>query len=107
MSRLVHQTCFNHATREAAARCPGCSRFYCRECVTEHDDVILCAGCLKKLVRQPLLQRPLVARMLHAFQCLCCGLLLWFLFYLLGDTLASLPSRFHEGSLWKVHWLER
>lgn len=30
------------------ARCPECRRFFCRECVTEHDDQLLCASCLRK-----------------------------------------------------------
>ena len=45
---LAHQRCFNHATREAVARCPECHHFFCRECITEHDDRVLCTGCLKK-----------------------------------------------------------
>ena len=47
MTALAHQRCFNHALREAAARCPGCGNFFCRECVTEHDDRVLCAACLE------------------------------------------------------------
>ena len=107
MTRLLHQTCFNHATREAVARCPGCSRFYCRECVTEHDGRVMCAACLKKLAHTPLLRRPVIARLFQLTQCLACGVLLWFFFYFIGETLASMPSKFHEGSLWKVNWLER
>ena len=107
MTRLLHQTCFNHATREAVARCPGCSRFYCRECVTEHDDRVICAACLKKLAHTPLLGRPVIARLFQWTQCLACGVLLWFFFYFIGETLASMPSKFHEGSLWKINWLER
>ncbi len=45
---LSGKRCFNHAGREAAARCPGCRRFYCRECVTEHDGRVLCAECLRR-----------------------------------------------------------
>ena len=46
---LSLQRCRNHAEREAVARCPGCGHHFCRECVTEHDDRILCAACLRKL----------------------------------------------------------
>ena len=47
--RLAEQRCRNHERREAACRCPQCRRYYCRECVTEHDDRLLCAGCLRQL----------------------------------------------------------
>jgi hypothetical protein len=58
MQNLLLQRCFNHGMREAAARCPECGRFYCRECITEHDDRVLCSACLKKLARAPLAKRP-------------------------------------------------
>jgi hypothetical protein len=45
--------------------------------------------------------------LLQLAQCFACGVLLWFFFYFIGETLASMPSKFHEGSLWKVNWLER
>ena len=45
---LSQQRCFNHTSREAVARCPECGRFFCRECITEHDDRVLCAVCLGK-----------------------------------------------------------
>ena len=31
------------------ARCPSCGNFFCRECITEHDELILCAACLKRI----------------------------------------------------------
>lgn len=43
---LARQRCWAHAQREAVSRCPECRRFYCRECVTEHDGRLLCVGCL-------------------------------------------------------------
>ncbi|MFN7139481.1 MAG: rhomboid family protein, partial [Limisphaerales bacterium] len=52
MQNLTQQHCLNHFTREAAARCPECKQFFCRECITEHDDRVICAGCLRKL-QQP------------------------------------------------------
>ena len=56
-SNLTFQRCFNHAAREAVARCPACGHYFCRECITEHDDRVICAACLRKLARVPLLQR--------------------------------------------------
>jgi len=42
------QRCWNHGVRMAAGRCPACQFFYCRECITEHDGRMLCAGCVQK-----------------------------------------------------------
>ncbi len=49
MTQALQQRCRNHLTREAAVRCPLCRDYFCRECVTEHDDRLICAVCLKKL----------------------------------------------------------
>ncbi len=40
-------------------------------------------------------------------RCAASVLLLWFLFYLIGEGLASLPDSFHQGTLWQVRWFER
>lgn len=104
--RLASQRCFNHASREAVARCPECGRFFCRECVTEHDDRAICAACLKKLARVSLLQRRGVVHLVHFAQGTASVLLAWFCFYLIGEGLLSLPDSFHEQTLWQVPWLE-
>jgi hypothetical protein len=107
MSALVHQRCFNHATREAVARCPQCSQFFCRECITEHDDRVICAACLKKLARVSLLKRPAFARVLQISQSLAGLFVAWFFFCLIGAALAALPTSFHEGTLWQVDWMDQ
>src|SRR5437867_12018246 len=104
MPSLAHQLCFNHAEREAVARCPECRRFFCRECVTEHDDRVICAACLRKLAHQPLLKRPAFAAALRAMQCALGLFVAWFFFYLIGTGLLALPNSFHEGTLWQVNW---
>lgn len=106
MSSLVLKRCFNHSHREAVARCPQCTRYFCRECVTEHDNRVLCAACLAKLSRVPLLRRPAIVGLLHFIAAACGFLFLWFFFYLIGETLLKLPSSFHEGTLWKSNWLD-
>src|SRR3954469_16492794 len=50
MAAIVHQQCWNHASREAVCRCLGCSRAYCRECVAEHESRLLCTQCLKAAI---------------------------------------------------------
>src|SRR3989442_15805596 len=107
MQNLAEQRCFNHAGREAVARCPECTQFYCRECITEHDDRVMCAACLRKLARVPFLRRRGFAGLVCAFQCLAGLLAAWFFFYLLGESLLSLPYAFHEGTLWRANWLDK
>src|SRR2546421_13130199 len=106
MQSLTHQRCFNHATREAVARCPSCRQTFCRECITEHDDRIICAACLRKLARVPLLQRRGLAAVIGCGQCLLGVVAAWFFFYLIGEFLLSLPSSFHEGTLWQSDGLD-
>ena len=102
---LAHQRCFNHSLREAAARCPECRRFFCRECVTEHEDRVLCAACLRKRVKPPFTQRSGFVAVVRAVQWLAGLFIVWLLFYVLGAVLVSLPDSFHQGSMWKADWL--
>ena len=97
MSALVQHRCAAHPVREAVARCPGCRQFFCRECVTEHDDRLLCAACLRRSTapakhpqpRREFLRLPLP---------LAAGLLMaWAAFFLLGQLLLTTPSAWHEG----------
>lgn len=104
---LAYQRCFNHAQREAVARCPQCGQFFCRECITEHDDRVICAACLRKVARVPLLQRRGFAGALRLGQCLLGLLMAWFFFYLIGEGLVSLPTSFHEGTIWHVNWFDQ
>jgi hypothetical protein len=103
---LSLQRCFNHLAREAVARCPSCGQYYCRECITEHEDRIICAACLLKLSHIPLTRRRGFVGLRRSVQCLLGLLLTWFFFYLLGESLLALPTSFHEGTLWQVHWFE-
>jgi len=107
MPNLVQQRCFNHAAREAVARCPECRQFFCRECITEHDNRVLCANCLARLARVPLTQRTGFIRTVQLLQCAGGVLVAWFFFFLIGETLSRLSDSFHEGSLWTVPWIEK
>jgi len=106
MNELLQQRCFNHATREAAARCPSCRRFFCRECVTEHEGRVLCSVCLRKPARAPLLQRSAFTRLLRGAPIALGFLTAWFFFFLIGQVLTLLPDSFHDAALWKVPWTE-
>jgi hypothetical protein len=100
MPELVHQRCQHHSLREAVARCPECARFYCRECVTEHEDRVLCASCLRALLQRPE-QTARPSRLWLGAQLACSLVAAWFFFYLIGQVLLSLDSSFHEGTLWR------
>ncbi len=104
MHNLALQRCFNHAQREAVARCPQCGHYFCRECITEHDDRVICAACLRKLARVPLLQRRGFAGVLRLVQCRRGLTIVWFFFYIVAECLLAMPSAFHEGTLWQLHW---
>lgn len=101
MSSLSDQRCFNHAQREAVARCPECGRFFCRECVTEHEDRVICAACLGRQIRPPLTRRGWFVGMVHGAQLMVAVFLTWLFFHFVGESLLLLPSSFHEGTLWK------
>jgi hypothetical protein len=94
---LLDQRCLNHSLREAAVQCPSCKRFFCRECVTEHAGRMICVSCVtalshggNKIAR--------AARAKWAAMALAGILLAWLVFYYLGQTLARIPSKFHEAA---------
>ena len=98
MMPLSQQRCLRHELREAAGRCPSCQRYYCRECLTEHDHRLLCVTCLAKLPQSATVRRR-PWRVDYAFPLI--GLLLAFtLFYWLGQTLILATTDF-QGELSK------
>jgi hypothetical protein len=105
MPSLSHQRCFHHAVREAVARCPSCARFYCRECITEHEGRVLCASCLKIAGQQRSAGR--IAWLSGTFQVLAGLVVAWLFFFWFGLALLSIPSSFHDGTVWTGNWLER
>jgi hypothetical protein len=109
---IALQKCWNHPAREAVARCPECGHSYCRECVVDHNDRLICAGCLGRLTapaaksRRGLSVLPLV-RLGTAIL----GLLIaWFVFFGIGRMLLSVPDSFRADTLWdralKETWME-
>jgi hypothetical protein len=103
MESLAHQQCSNHRSREAVARCPECRQFFCRECITEHEDRVLCAACLRKLARPRMVERFRLVGLLRLAQSLAGLIIVWLFFYWVGQLLLSLPSAFHDGSIWNVY----
>src|SRR5262245_28964525 len=103
---LALQRCFNHAGREAAARCPECRQYFCRECVTEHDDRVLCTTCLKNLTKRGLAKRSAFSTVSRVVQCVVGLFVAWFFFFLIGEGLIRLPAAFHATDLWQVPWID-
>jgi hypothetical protein len=98
--QLSQQKCRRHASREAVARCPECNNFFCRECVTEHDGRLICSDCLSKLTETTRKSSPFFRWIFRGGWGFVSFLLVWFLFYGLGQFLLALPSAFHEGTFW-------
>ena len=100
---LSRQRCVRHPEREAAARCPACARFFCRECVTEHEGRILCASCLSRQSEES--SEPSHSWMRTAFRAVrkcalltASFLLLWGFYTALGSLLHAIPHKFHDST---------
>ena len=96
---LTAKRCFNHHSREAVARCPECMRFFCRECVTEQNQKMICAGCLQKDIIKKKSSFHLGAFIKKSVGVSLGFIFLWCCFYYLGRILIAIPSSFHEGFL--------
>lgn len=102
-ARLALQRCWNHSSREAVARCPECARFFCRECVVEHADRIICSGCLARV--QTAAAKPKrrlnFAPLLRLVAATAGIVFAWILFFSIGRALLSVPDQFHAETMWK------
>ena len=103
MAALTLQRCLHHGEREAIARCPECGGFFCRECITEHDERVICAACLAKLTRPAAAKaRGFRLAALRPWIAAFSGIVVaWLCFHSIGRTLAAIPSDFHASSLWE------
>ncbi|MBN2307799.1 MAG: rhomboid family protein [Candidatus Hydrogenedentes bacterium] len=106
MLDIARQRCFNHPAREAVARCPECRRFFCRECVTDHEGRAICASCLARLAAATGERRRPLARAARLIQVVSAVAVVWAFFYLMGRGLLTIPAAFHEGTLWKASYWE-
>ncbi|MEE9218001.1 MAG: rhomboid family protein [Acidobacteriota bacterium] len=93
---LTLQRCLVHPRREAAARCPQCRHFFCRECVVEHGDRIICAACLRRLAAaSPRTRFHTLLRLGRGARILIGLFVAWLFFYFLAQALLLVPARFH------------
>ena len=100
---LSRQRCVRHPEREAAARCPACKRFFCRECVTEHEGRILCAACLSRQTEES--EAASSPWLRTAFRATRTGialaasfLFLWGFYTVIGAVLHAIPDKFHDST---------
>lgn len=104
-ARVSQQRCFNHSNREAAARCPECRRFFCRECVAEHEDRVICAACLKKLAAPERAKRRTFSVLTRSMELVVAIFVAWFFFFMIGEGLLRIPASFHDTNVWKAPWV--
>jgi hypothetical protein len=97
---LRQQRCIHHPQREASARCPECGRYYCRECITEHDDRVICASCLAKLTTKKEKVSEAWGLLPRIGFALVAVLVVFVIFLLAGNALLSIPSHFHQTGGW-------
>jgi hypothetical protein len=98
---MIQQRCVNHEFREAASRCPVCLRYFCRECVTEHEDRVLCAECLKKVIARENARSSAGRSLMRGLLPIAGLLMAWLFFYAIGRTLLLIPSAVHDGTIWE------
>jgi hypothetical protein len=94
---LSRQRCSTHPQREAVSRCPACKRFYCRECVTEHQGRLLCVQCLSTIAA-PASAPPGTRWVLWSAAALLGLFAAFVLFYTAGYVLQQLPPAWSAGA---------
>ena len=99
MSSLHKSRCFNHFDREAVARCPEYTQFYCRECITEHENRVLCSECLRLLNKPKTKKKRNFGAVFLPIGFATVFLFTWICFYSLAEILLRIPSSFHDGRL--------
>lgn len=93
---VIEHRCWNHAVREAVCRCPGCGRSFCRECVTEHEDRLMCASCLDGIARGTARHRSRWRPVLASAAVVGGLLLAWLTFYSAGRSVIEMNRRVGE-----------
>jgi hypothetical protein len=92
--------CARHGDREAAARCPSCGGFFCRECIVEHEGRFLCTSCLARQAASTQARRGGWAGVRRPLSLAAATLAAVLVFYAMGSILLNVPPEFHEGTIW-------
>lgn len=97
---LARSFCQLHPARAAAALCPRCRRFFCRECVTEHADLLLCKSCIERAGETAARRRRLIEWPMRIGSLAAGLLIVYVIFYFAGQILAWIPPYYHSGKSW-------
>lgn len=100
MNAPLEQRCWNHESREAVCRCPLCGRSFCRECVTEHESRLLCAGCLKAAAQIAGPPRSRIRRAAPVWMTVAGVILAWATFFAAAESLVTITER-SESVAWR------
>jgi hypothetical protein len=92
--------CARHVDREAAARCPSCGGFFCRECIVEHEGRLLCTSCLARESASAKARQDKWAGARRRLELAAATLAAVLVFYGIGSILLNVPPDFHEGTIW-------
>jgi hypothetical protein len=95
---IGQRRCFHHSGREAVGRCTVCRRDFCAECVTDHDDRLVCAHCLAGFAARPPEGRGGLKRVGAAVGTAFLLLAGWCLFFVVLRTVAVLPVAVHDSA---------
>jgi hypothetical protein len=96
--KLSARRCLVHPDREAAARCPVCHQYYCRECVVEHDARFLCAACLQKSIAADARHHKLRFDWLSPLRLLLGLVGAYLSFYVIEKILLLIPLNIYNGT---------
>ena len=102
MRDISLRRCAHHPEREAVALCTSCGRSYCRECITEHDDRMMCTSCLSKFMQSASGRFFDTSDILTAGAALAGVFAAWLAFYYLAQMLIAIPTPFHDGTVWQA-----
>jgi hypothetical protein len=87
--------------REAVASCPSCQHHYCRECITEHEDIIVCRHCLASQIDlQPKEPSPFISYSLGFVEMSVGLVILLSSIYFYCFLFSQAPKDFHDGEIW-------
>lgn len=94
---LRKRKCANHESREAVARCPECRKDFCRECITEHKNKMLCTNCLREITQKKDARKRKMEIVFAMFLFFIGMLISYYFFFGLASIFSEIPDQFHNG----------
>jgi hypothetical protein len=94
MTAFASKRCFVHSAREAVCLCTICRKSFCRECVIEQEQRLVCAACMSRSTAAKRDSRAKLDAVQGTGSVLLAILLAWVFFYMAGRIfLLAEPSR--------------